>query len=131
MLFFGNIFSIQEMLSCDCSSDIKMASCVQAYLAFYVINDLRMAQSAKALVCTQTLSKSNFFQPLIILENNARVIILSKLMGAGSCHNLYLQLHHIYDSAGTLMKPSSLVESDSRIFFFFLFSIPILCFMDI
>uniref|UniRef100_A0A2N9H743 Uncharacterized protein n=1 Tax=Fagus sylvatica TaxID=28930 RepID=A0A2N9H743_FAGSY len=27
-----------------------MASCAQAYLAFYVINDLRMAQSAKALV---------------------------------------------------------------------------------
>jgi hypothetical protein len=31
---------------------------LQAYLAFYVIEDMRMAKSAKALVGSQTLSAS-------------------------------------------------------------------------
>lgn len=41
-------------------------SWAQAYLAFYVINDLRMGQSAKALVCAQTLSTLTFLAFLLI-----------------------------------------------------------------
>jgi hypothetical protein len=93
------------------SSDIKISSCAQAYLAFYVINDLRMAQSAKALVHGQPLSNPNFFLSYVILKKECKADSFVKMMGAGSSHNLHLQLYRICDSTGNLIKLSSLVET--------------------
>lgn len=87
----------------------------QAYLAFYVINDLQMAQSAKALVHNKFCPFLNSFHFLYdYIQSEVRTtmtpIILFHDDWIGSCYHIHQLFHCIYRITGSLIKTLSLID---------------------
>ena len=99
-----------KLVSYLCSSDIKMASFVRRILHSMLLmiyewpNQLKLWYMHKPFQIIFLLILKIFYLEKWCMANSF------KLMGAGSCHHLHLQLHCICYSTGPLVKPTSLVE---------------------